>query len=166
MTWVDYAIIAVIGISVAVSLMRGFVREALSLATWVFALWVALMYFEPFADYFAPWVGVRSARLTIAFVVLFVVVLIVGGILNSIVAKLVKKTGLTGTDRIIGVLFGFARGVVVIGLLVLSAGLTALPQDQWWAEAHLLNHFQSLALWMRDFLPAELADNIHYDYYD
>ena len=163
MNWADYAIIAIIGISVAVSLLRGFMREALSLITWIVALWVSLMFFQPFSEYFAPWIGVASARMVAAFVTLFVVVLVGGAIVNSIVSKLVKKTGLTGTDRVIGVLFGFARGVVVVALLVLSAGLTALPQDAWWEEAHLLNHFQGLALWMKDFLPAELANNIHYD---
>lgn len=163
MNWADYAIIAVIGISVAVSLMRGFLREALSLFTWILALWVALALFEQFADFFAPWIGVPSARLVIAFVILFLLVLVAGSIINSIVARLVKKTGLSGTDRVVGILFGFARGVVVIGLLVLSAGLTTLPQDLWWQEAHLLGHFQGLALWMRDFLPEELANNIHYD---
>ena len=163
MNWADYAIIGIIGASVVVSLMRGFMREALSLATWIVALWVGLKYFEQYADYFEPWIGVPSARLVVAFTMLFALVLVAGAIVGSIVGKVVKKTGLTGTDRVIGVLFGFARGVVVIGLLVLSAGLTALPQDPWWNEARLVGHFQGIALWMRDFLPAELAKDIHYD---
>ncbi len=74
----------------------------------------------------------------------------------------VHYTGLTGTDRVLGMAFGLARGAAVIAVLVLAAGLTPLPKDPWWQQALLLRHFQESAVWLRDFLPPELAQNIRF----
>ena len=101
-----------------------------------------------------------SARLAIAFLVIFLAVLLVGMVVNSLVSKMVKKTGLSGTDRVVGMLFGFARGVFVVGLLVLSAGLTALPQDPWWTQSRLLPYFTPIAAEVRQYLPAEFAERV------
>jgi membrane protein required for colicin V production len=90
-------------------------------------------------------------------------VLVVGGLLNLLMGQLVSKTGLSGTDRVLGVAFGVARGVVLIGVTVLLAGLTVLPEDPWWRESQLIGHFERLALWMRSFLPVDVAANIRYD---
>jgi membrane protein required for colicin V production len=60
------------------------------------------------------------------------------------------------------VVFGMARGAVIVAILVLLAGLTPMPHDPWWHESHLLKYFQDFALWMRNYLPKEIADNISY----
>jgi membrane protein required for colicin V production len=91
-----------------------------------------------------------------------VLVLVLGGVVNYLIGQLVSKTGLSGTDRALGIVFGIARGVMVVGVLVLLAGLTQLPQDPWWQESIFLGHFVDLALWMRSFLPADIAANIQY----
>ncbi len=162
MIWVDFFILGVILLSGLLSLWRGFVKEALSLLTWIAAPMIAILFYEDFAPWFERWVSVPSARLALAFGILLVLVLILGGLVNYLVGQLVSKTGLTGTDRALGIVFGIARGVMVVGVLVLLAGLTQVPQDPWWKESIFLKHFVDLALWMRSFLPTDIAANIQY----
>jgi membrane protein required for colicin V production len=160
--WIDYILLAIILVSALLSLWRGFVREALSLASWVAALWVALLFFHDLADWLARWIDTPSVRDAVGFGVLFVVTVLIGGLVGYLGGQLVAKTGLTSTDRALGVIFGIARGIVIIAVLVLLAGLTALPQDPWWQESLLLGHFQEMAVWLKSFLPEDIARNIEF----
>jgi membrane protein required for colicin V production len=160
--WIDIVIIAVIALSAILSLFRGFVKEALALASWLIALWVAMTFYEPLAQWLGHWITLASAQKITAFAVLFIAVLLLGAIVNYLAGKLVSKTGLSGTDKMLGIVFGVARGGVIVAILVLLAGLTPFPQDHWWKQSQFLGYFQDLALWMRNFLPGEIADNIKY----
>lgn len=156
MVWVDYVILGIIGLSAVISLVRGFVREALSLVVWVAAFWVSWAFFRPLAAQL-DWFTVPSVRLGASFAILFVATLMVGALLNFLVGQLVEKTGLSGTDRLIGVLFGAARGGVLVAVLVLLAGLTPLPNDPWWQESQLIGYFQELAIWLKTLLPEDIG---------
>ena len=160
--WIDVVIISLIALSAILSLFRGFVKEALALITWLIALWVAMAFYEELAAWLSQWIAVPSAQKVTAFGILFVCVLLLGAIVNYLAGKLVDKTGLTGTDKMLGVLFGVARGAVIVAILVLLAGLTPVPQDPWWQDSQFLGYFEDLAMWMRDFLPSEIANNITY----
>lgn len=138
MNWLDLAILAVIALSVMISLVRGFVRETLSLVVWIAAIWIGLRFAEPVAMLMEGVIASPTLRIGAAFAVLFVGVLIAGGILNYLASLLVGRTGLSGTDRFIGLFFGLARGVLVIAILMLAAGLTALPREAWWQESVLV----------------------------
>lgn len=162
MIWIDYILLAIILVSALLSLWRGFVREALSLASWVAALWVALLFFHDLADWLARWIETPSVRDAVGFGVLFVVTVLIGGLVSYLAGQLVAKTGLTSTDRALGVIFGIARGIVIVAVLVLLAGLTAIPQDPWWQESLLLEHFQEMAVWLKSFLPEDIARNIEF----
>ena len=162
MTAVDYAIFAVIVLSAVISVVRGFVREALSLAGWVLAIWLALSFTQDLALLLEDYLPVPSARLAVAFFVLFFLTLLLTGLVNFLAGQLVDKTGLSGTDRALGVVFGIARGGVIVAILVLLAGFTALPRDIWWSESQVLHHFQELAVWLRGFLPPDIAAEINY----
>ncbi|HFD79896.1 MAG TPA: CvpA family protein [Gammaproteobacteria bacterium] len=162
MIWVDYLLLAIIVISTLLSLWRGFVREALSLASWLAALWIAMLFFEDLAGWLATWIDTPSVRSAVAFAILFVSTVLVGGLVGYLAGQLVARTGLTATDRALGMVFGVARGVVIVAVLVMLAGLTTVPQDPWWSESLLLPHFQEMALWLRSFLPADIADHIQY----
>lgn len=100
MIWIDYVIIAVVGFSALVSLIRGFVREALSLVTWGCAFFVASHYYAYLAVWFTGF-NDELVRNGIAIAVLFVATLIVGAIVNYVIGSLVEKTGLSGTDRVL-----------------------------------------------------------------
>jgi len=160
--WVDYVIVGIIALSTVMSLVRGFVREALSLALWVLAFWVAFSFFRDLAVYLEPHIAVPSARLGAAFAILFLTTLILGALINFLIVQLVQKTGLSGTDRLLGMLFGATRGVLLVAIMVLLAGLTALPNDDWWKHSQLIPYFQQLALWLRNWLPEDIAQNFSY----
>jgi len=160
--WVDYLIIGIVALSALISLVRGFMREALSLGAWVLAFWVSWTFFRELAVYFNSWIEVPSVRLGVAFILLLVATLVIGGLVNYLVGQLVDKTGLTGTDRMIGVFFGIARGALLVGIAVLLAGLTAIPSDPWWHQSILISYFQDLAIWLRELLPPDIADKFRY----
>ncbi len=153
MIWIDYAIIGLIALSAVFGLTRGFIREAFSLLGLGVAIWVSMQYGKALAGHFDKVIPVPSVRLVAAFAVLFITTLMLAGLVARLLSQLVMTTGLTGTDRIVGLLFGAGRGIVIVALLVFLGGLTPLPNDPWWKESKLIPSFQSLALWLRDRLP-------------
>ncbi len=158
MIWVDIVIPGVIAISALFSLMRGFVREALSLLGWLAAFFIALLFFRGFADLLLTGISVPSVRLVVSFTILFVVTLVIAALVNHLASSLVTKTGLTSTDRMIGMIFGIARGVVVVAVLVFLAGMTEISQDPWWQESVLIDVFHKLALWLWHTIAPELMN--------
>jgi len=162
MIWVDFAIIGVIAISALIGLIRGLIKEAFSLVTWAAAGWIAFTYGRELSVVLTPYIELPSARIAAAFISLFVVTLIVGAIINYLLSELVKKTGLTGTDRFAGMLFGIARGALVVAVLVMLAGLTPLPEDGWWKESQLIPPFEQFAVWLREHLPDDIASQLNY----
>ncbi len=162
MIWVDYAIIAILVVSAAISLLRGFLREALSLLGWVLAFWLALTFADDVSELFTSYGSQPSMRHALAFSVIIVVTLVITAIVMYLVRLVVDKTEITGTDRALGIVFGIARGIVIVAILVLFAGLTALPKDPWWTESTLLPHFQALAEEIRSVLPPEVARLFQY----
>lgn len=159
MHWADMTILAVILVSVVVSVLRGFVKEVLSLLAWVAAFWVAARFSSAAAAWLEPYVAVPAARLVIAFVAVLLATLLAVGVVNFLIGKLLESTGLSGTDRLLGALFGLARGVGVVGIAVLLAGLTPLPTQPWWQEAQAIPPFESAALYVLRWLPPELASH-------
>ena len=162
MVWLDILIIGVVLLSALISLVRGFVREAFSLAIWVLAFWISWSFFRDLEVPLRAWIGSPTARLGIAFAVLMIATLTVGGLVNYLVIQLVERTGMSGTDRLIGMVFGAARGILLVAVLVLLAGLTPLPEEAWWIQSTLVGYFEELAFWLRDLLPPEIADRFRY----
>ena len=151
-TWVDWVIIGTIAVSALISLTRGFVKEALSLLTWVIAGLVAWMFGGAFADLLTGYIETPSLRVIVACGILFVLTLILGGLLNYLIGQLVVATGLSGTDRFLGMVFGAARGVL---LVVVAAGLLSLAPveaDDWWRQSQLIPHFLLVADWSKDLI--------------
>ncbi len=157
MIWVDIVIPGIIAVSALFSLLRGFVREALALLGWLAAFWVALTFAKEFADLLLTGISAPSVRVVVSFTILFVVTLVITALINRLAGSLVSKTGLSGTDRMIGMIFGIARGVVLVSVLVLLAGMTTMPQDPWWQQSALIDVFQKLALWLRYTVAPELT---------
>jgi membrane protein required for colicin V production len=160
MIWVDYVIIAVIALSALIGLARGLIREVLSLLIWVAAAGVAWLFHRTLADQLTPWLSTPTVRIGVAFVILVFVVLILGAILGQLLTTLIDKTGLTGTDRLLGVLFGAARGAVLVAVLVYLAALTPMAEDPWWTESELIGHFQTLADRLLVLIPPEVVAKV------
>jgi membrane protein required for colicin V production len=159
-THTDWVIVGILGLSVLVSVFRGFVREAFSLATWVIAGVVAFRFSELGAERLAVWIETPSIQLIVSFLVIFVLILVVGGLIGVLVGQMVKHTGLSGTDRALGALFGLTRGVVLITIGVILAGLTPFMEDPWWQDSVLLPHFETMAEQVVGQLPPALQDQL------
>ena len=109
MIWVDYVIIGIIALSAIISVVRGFVREVLSLAGWILAFWVALTFSPQLSTFLAEYIETPTIRLFAAFAGLFIITLILSALVNHLIATIVDKTGLSGTDRMLGIIFGAAK---------------------------------------------------------
>lgn len=160
MIWVDWVIVGIIGLSAAISLMRGFVREALSIVIWIVALWAAFHFTAPFAHTFLGSIELASVRLAVAALILIISILVLGSMLSWLVGRLLQSTGLSGTDRLLGAVFGALRGLVTVTALIAVASWTPLCQDPWWRQSQLIPSIESLAIHARDFLPGSLREII------
>lgn len=162
MEYADYIILAIIVISVLVGALRGFVKEAFSLAVWVLAFLLAFQYSGDLAQLLENRVELPSARTALSFAGLFLAVLLVGGLLTYLVGKLVEKTGLSGTDRLLGAVFGGARGLILVIFMILVTGLTPVPQDQWWQQSRTIQGLLPLAEWSAQFLPDYILEHLDF----
>lgn len=156
MNWADYAIIGLIFVSAVISLVRGFVREAISLVTWVVALVIGFKFAPLLAGSLARFIHTPSIRVAVAFMIIFFIILILGSLINYLITTLVNKTGLSGTDRLLGMIFGVARGVLLVGVIVLLGQLSAVNKNQWWEQSQLIPKFQGIATWLKEFVPDQL----------
>lgn len=163
MNWFDLTIIAILSISVVVSLFRGLIREVLSLLIWIGAFWLAWTFVDNGASWLQPYIELPSARHLIAFVALFLAALIVGGLINYLVGKMITKTGLGATDRFFGMFFGLGRGVLAVTLIILFLQATPLSQDPWWSESKLQPQFSKVANWLKEQMPEDWGDYFSFD---
>ncbi len=152
LTWVDWAIVAVIVVSALISLTRGFVKEALSLLTWVIAGLVAWLFGGALAELFVPYIETPSLRVIAACSILFVMTLLLGGLINYLIGQLVKVTGLSGTDRFLGMVFGAARGALLVVVAVGLLSLAPVEADTWWRESVVIPHFLLVADWSKNLI--------------
>jgi membrane protein required for colicin V production len=163
MTWPDYAILAVITISVLVGALRGFIKEVFSLLIWAAAFFVAYHYGGDVAALMENAVTLPSARTAMGFTGLFVAVLLVGGLLNYLLGRLVEGTGLSGTDRLLGGLFGAARGLLLVVAILLVAGLTPIPADPWWKESPTIARMMPLVDWAASYVPESISQYLDFE---
>lgn len=163
MTWFDYAVLAVLAVSVLMSLIHGLVRELLALASWVVAFLAAQFFAVDAALLLPAAVSNPSLRLLAAFAVIFLVTLVFMSLLAMGLSRLIKNAGLGGTDRLLGAVFGLARGLAIVMMVVLLAGLTALPKQQAWRHAVLSPPLEVLANVIKVWLPHDLSKRISYD---
>ena len=157
MTVVDVILIVVIFLSALFSLIRGFVKESISLATWVIAIWLAATFAPKLADVLPLSIESEAVRQAIGFGVLFILSLVVGAVVNMLVSQVVKKTGLSTADRVFGVAFGALRGGLIIVVFVVIGGMTPLPESDWWQSSVLLQWFESAAIMIQQYLPEDLG---------
>jgi len=163
MTWPDYAVLATISISILVGFLRGFIKEVFSLLIWAAAFFVAYQYGGEVAFLMEDQVTLPSARMVMGFTGLFLAVLLVGGLLNYLIGRLVESTGLSGTDRLMGGLFGAARGLAMVVAFLLVAGFTPLPADPWWKQSALIARLMPTVQWAQHFLPEGVQNELEFD---
>lgn len=163
LTWFDWTVIAVVGFSALLGLWHGFIREVLALLGWVAAAVCAVLFGADVAGWLPSWVPGPGLKLIVAVIVVFLGVRIAIGIAAMMLMRLARAAGIGMGDRLIGGLFGVARGIVVLVIAVLVAGLTPLPQDPGWRQATFARPLVTLALAAKPYLPAELAERVRLD---
>jgi membrane protein required for colicin V production len=147
----DWAIVAVVVLSALISLARGFVREALSLLVWFVAFVVAFFFSDRLAPLLGNLVELPSLRYLAAFAILFVCTLIVGSVVNFLIVQLVRITGLSAIDRLLGVMFGICRGVLIaLLILIFLPKIIPVEQDPWWQQSRLIPRVLVLENWSRE----------------
>ena len=160
MTGFDFAVMAILLVSLSLGLWRGLVYEALSLAGWP----VAFVLSRLLAGEIAPMLPLmqEAARIALAHAVVFIAALAAWAILVRLFAKLVRAIGLGWLDRVLGGLFGALRGVLVVLALVWLAGLTAIPEQPIWRAAQTSKAAEDIALLTKAWLPDSIAQRIRY----
>lgn len=152
MVWIDYAILGIIALSALISLVRGFIKEAMSLVTWFAAFFVASRFYPDLAVYITTFSD-PLVQNGVAIAVLFIATLILGGVVNYVIGMLVEKTGLSGTDRVLGVCFGAIRGVLIASALLFFMGIfTDLDQSDWWVASSLVPQFKPVIQWFFELM--------------
>lgn len=159
MTGFDYAVLAVLAISALMGAWRGIVGEVLALAAWVVGFLAARQWAEPVGQLFPVDVALRFV---LGFAVVLLGVLLAFALARLVMRLLLKAVGLGVLDRVLGVGFGLLRGVLVVLVAVLLAGLTTLPKTAWWQEAALAPPFETAAIACKPWLPTAMATRIHY----
>ena len=136
---VDWVIIGVLAVSTLISLRRGFVKEALSLVTWIAAVLIARLFASQFTVVLEPYIETSSLRLGAAYLLLFVATLMLGGMLNHLLSEVIRITGLSGLDRLLGMFFGFARGSVIVVIFVaLMHYVMPVKEDSWYQSSKII----------------------------
>lgn len=152
MIWIDYVILAIVGLSTLVSLARGFVKEAISLVIWVSAFVVASQFYLDLASFLTN-ISDQLLRNAAAVAILFIATIVVGSLVNYFISQLVEKSGLTGTDRILGLVFGAIRGVLIVSaLLFFVDAFTPLSDSPWWQQSKLIPEFKVIVEWFFEYL--------------
>ena len=158
----DYLVIFVMVTSVIISMLRGLVKEVLSLAGWVVAFVVANAYAAALAVMLPDVVPGVVLRLILAFIALFIGVRILMGLLSMALGALLDAGGLSLFDRALGAVFGVGRGLVIVLTAVILCGMTSLPQQDFWKDALLSPYAESGARIVKAFLPAAMAQHVKF----
>lgn len=137
MTWADYVIVFVCLASGAFGFWRGFMKEVISVATWLGAIWVAWRFAWAVEPMLGEWITAPDLKIWAARVLIFVVIVVAGGLIAWLARALIRHTGLSSTDRTLGGLFGAARGVLIVGLAVIAMDLAGIDENPWWQSAKL-----------------------------
>lgn len=160
MLMIDYLVVGVIAISAIVGLMRGFFPELTSLAGWVIAVWCGWNFAPAVEPYLAGKLNSPLLELWVARAIVFLAVLFVVGLLGQIVSLAIRKTGLSGTDRTLGLVFGLARGAVIFGIAVLFARGVDMQNEPWWAQSRTIPYGEQIAGWLHNVLPDQLSRHL------
>lgn len=163
MTSLDYAVIAVLLISVVWSALRGVVREVISLGGWIIAFLAANLFAGPLAPHLPQAIPGEAMRVLAAFALIFIAALVVSGVTGLLLSRLIKAVGLGAMDKGLGALFGLARGLIIVLVAALMAGLTAAPRMPFWKESASGAPLVQAALMLKPWLPESLAQRLRYD---
>ncbi len=153
---IDILIAVAVAISVVVGIFRGFVKEAISMAALLFAIWAALYFGPSVGNVSENWFSSEELQMWFGRVLVFAVVLAIGGLLGWGISKLVRLSVLSGMDRFLGSLFGAVRGIVLVAVFVIGGQFAGFDNDEWWLNSRLVPHLEVVAEWIKVMAPQGL----------
>ncbi len=162
MTAFDYVVIAIVGASILIGVWRGVVGEIIALLAWVLAFFAAKTWGGEVARQFFTGIADSGMRVVAAWVAVFVVVLLLMALVRLAMRGLLKALGLSLSDRLLGIVFGAARGMIVILVLVAVGGMISLPREKWWSEAYFSAPLETAVLAGKPWLPPEVSKRIRF----
>ena len=163
MNWVDLAILAVLGISALLALMRGFVHELLGIGAWIGAGFFAAWAFPMVRERFRGWIGSPDLGDPVAFAAMFLLAVIVLSVISGMVGGVVRMSLLSGVDRTLGLVFGLLRGAALVAFAYVAVGM-AVPVERWppvVLEARALPYAYQGAVLAVSLLPADYRPAVH-----
>lgn len=160
LNYIDIGIVVLTLLSALVGFVRGFVRETISLTTWVAAIALGFIYAEPLSAKLPFNISHDLARMGVSFLLIFIGVIVVGSIINYLFTKAIGAIGLSAADRVLGGAFGVLRGVLIVTLavLLLGLGLTPITEMDLWKESQLIPHFTEAAEWLKEIIPEDVSE--------
>jgi membrane protein required for colicin V production len=161
-TTFDWVVVGIVAVSAAIGAWRGLVGEALAILAWVLALIAAWLFGASVGSALFAGVSDPALRMVAGFGAVILLVLVAMALLKLLLRKILQALGLSLTDRLLGVLFGLARGLAIVLLLVMVGGLTSAPRMSWWKAARLSPPLEIIVLAARPMLPPDLAKKIRY----
>ena len=162
MTAFDYVVLLILAASIVISVLRGLVKEVLSLAGWLVAFIVANRYGADLAALLPALIPAGTTRLVCGFAILFIGTLMLSALVNVAIAHIIRASGLQIVDRGLGGLFGFARGVVIVMTVMILAGMTDLPRQPVWRDALLSGVAESAVRTIKPWLPDAWAERVNF----
>ncbi len=163
MTWIDYAVFGVLAASVIWGAWRGLVREAIAILGWVIAFLAANLFAGPLGESMPHAIPTPELRLAAAFVAIFIGSLVLTSLVGLLLSKAAHAVGLAGLDRVLGALFGVARGVLIVLAATLLVGLSSLPRQPAWRDSLVGGTLAQAALALKPLLPPTFAERLRYD---
>jgi len=158
MIFIDYLLLAIVVASAVIGIFRGFVKEAMSLVSWVLAVWVSIQFGHVAAEWLGGTIDSYTLRLWGGRALLLVGTLFLGGAISWLISSIMDETGLSGTDRAVGILFGLARGVILAGIVVLLLEFAGFSESSWWQDSKLIPYAAPVA----DFVEEVAEEGIEY----
>jgi membrane protein required for colicin V production len=161
MTYLDYGLLAVLALSIAWGAWRGLVHEMISLGGWIIAFLAANLFGAAASELLTESIP-AEARVMLGGLAVFVVVLLAASLVGMLLRKFIKSVGLAASDRVLGALFGLARGVIIWLAFALLAGLTRLPSQPAWKDSFLGLPLANTVIQLKPWLPSALAGRLRY----
>ena len=159
----DILILVLFALPALVGVFYGFLNIAFSLLAWTLALGISAKFTPFFSPMLANWIETPLIRIVLAFIGLFIISLVILTGIGFLIVKLLGRTGLTATDRILGLFFGMGLGAAIITIVVFLAGFTALPAEDWWQQSRLVVPFERVSIWGERFLPESMVEYHGYE---
>lgn len=151
--WIDYIILGLISLSVITGLFRGFVKELLALCVWVLAIWLAFTYSHVVSLWLEHYIHDKTARIIVSFIVILLLTLILGGMVNAFFSFIMQRSGLNGTDRILGMGFGFVRGIFIVAIIMVAVRITGVHEQEYTKQSALYSKFDPFVNWLWKLTP-------------